>query len=232
MEGQGTRTLAVGAYTKYMSTEQNVEGVRVLVVAGDPLTRAGLTALLSGQPGCVVVGQLPPDVHLVSESEAYLPDVVLFDVGWDSSEAPDRLSELRDAGLPVMAVVTDEEHAAQAWAAGARGLLFRDAELPVLVAALQAVGQGLSVFPREMAPGSPRWPQDGGAARRSGPLTPRELEVLGLLAEGLSNKAMAHRLDVSEHTVKFHLNAILGKLGAQSRTEAVVLATRLGLVSL
>jgi DNA-binding NarL/FixJ family response regulator len=58
------------------------------------------------------------------------------------------------------------------------------------------------------------------------------MDVLGLLAEGLSNKAMAQRLDVSEHTVKFHLNAIMSKLGAQSRTEAVVLATRLGLVSL
>jgi DNA-binding NarL/FixJ family response regulator len=63
-------------------------------------------------------------------------------------------------------------------------------------------------------------------------LTPRELEVLQLLAEGLSNKAIAYRLDISEHTVKFHVNAILGKLSAQSRTEAVVQATRLGLIIL
>ncbi|MGH2536960.1 MAG: response regulator transcription factor, partial [Candidatus Promineifilaceae bacterium] len=64
------------------------------------------------------------------------------------------------------------------------------------------------------------------------PLTPRELEVLGLLAEGLTNKAIALRLGISEHTVKFHLNAILSKLGAQSRTAAVVRATRLGLIPL
>ncbi len=63
-------------------------------------------------------------------------------------------------------------------------------------------------------------------------LTPRELEVLQLLAEGLANKAIAQRLGVSDHTIKFHVNAILGKLGAQSRTEAVVRATRLGLIVL
>jgi DNA-binding NarL/FixJ family response regulator len=63
-------------------------------------------------------------------------------------------------------------------------------------------------------------------------LTPRELEVLDLLAEGLSNKAIAHRLGISDHTVKFHVNAVMGKLGAQSRTEAVVRATRLGLILL
>jgi DNA-binding NarL/FixJ family response regulator len=63
-------------------------------------------------------------------------------------------------------------------------------------------------------------------------LTPRESEVLYLLAEGLTNKAIAHRLEISDHTVKFHVNAILGKLNAQSRTEAVVQATRLGLLLL
>ena len=63
-------------------------------------------------------------------------------------------------------------------------------------------------------------------------LTPRELEVLRLLAEGLPNKTIAHRLDISEHTVKFHVNSILSKLGAHSRTEAVINATRLGLILL
>ncbi|MBI1880571.1 MAG: response regulator transcription factor, partial [Chloroflexi bacterium] len=63
-------------------------------------------------------------------------------------------------------------------------------------------------------------------------LTPRELEVLQLLAEGLPNKAIARRLDISDHTVKFHVNAILSKLSAQSRTDAVVRATRLGLILL
>ena len=64
------------------------------------------------------------------------------------------------------------------------------------------------------------------------PLTPREIEVLHLLAEGMTNRAIAQRLEISEHTVKFHVNAILGKLGAQSRTDAVVRATRLGVILL
>jgi DNA-binding NarL/FixJ family response regulator len=99
------------------------------------------------------------------------------------------------------------------------------------VAALQAAAQGLAVldpaFASEVLPARERM---GEAPIEE--LTPRELEVLQLLAEGLSNRAVARQLDISEHTVKFHVNAILGKLGAQSRTEAVVRATRLGMILL
>ena len=73
---------------------------------------------------------------------------------------------------------------------------------------------------------------EGGIARQDTGITPRELEVLGIMAKGAPNKTLALRLGISEHTVKFHVNSIMGKLGAQSRTEAVVLATRLGLISL
>jgi DNA-binding NarL/FixJ family response regulator len=75
-------------------------------------------------------------------------------------------------------------------------------------------------------------PQDQAPTPPAEELTPRELEVLRLVAQGLPNKAIAQRLEISEHTVKFHVNAILGKLGVQSRTEAVVHATRLGLILL
>jgi two-component system nitrate/nitrite response regulator NarL len=78
----------------------------------------------------------------------------------------------------------------------------------------------------------PGLPESAGRAVLIEPLTPRELEVLRLVAEGLPNKTIAARLDISEHTVKFHVNTILGKLGVASRTEAVVRATRLGLILL
>jgi two-component system nitrate/nitrite response regulator NarL len=110
--------------------------------------------------------------------------------------------------------------------AGARGLLRRDTTPEPLLAALGAVLAGLLVLDPALG---------GSLATRAAPpaadLTPREVEVLALLAEGLANRAIAQRLAISEHTVKFHLNAILGKLGAQSRTEAVVLAIRLGLIT-
>ncbi|HKZ50710.1 MAG TPA: response regulator transcription factor, partial [Dehalococcoidia bacterium] len=125
----------------------------------------------------------------------------------------------------------DNAQAAEAWASGAQGLLLRDVDAAILLTALRAVSQGLVVLASELAAAVPP-ARARGAMPLAEELTPRELEVLQLLAEGLPNKSIAQRLGISEHTVKFHVNAILGKLGAQSRTEAVILATRLGLVLL
>jgi two-component system nitrate/nitrite response regulator NarL len=126
-----------------------------------------------------------------------------------------------------VALLPDATQAADAWAAGARGLLLRSADAPHLLTAIKAVGQGLAVLDPALAGAlpldRPRPPTDD--------LTPRERDVLRLLAEGLSNKGIAQRLSISDHTVKFHLNAILSKLNAQSRTEAVVTAIRLGLIA-
>ena len=144
----------------------------------------------------------------------------------------EQLTDLGDAGLPVVALLAEESQAPLAWGSGVRGLLFRDADVTVLVAALQGAAQGLVVCSPELAIRTAPVVGEGGVLSLPEPLTSREMEVLRLLANGFSNKAMAHRLEVTEHTVKFHLNAIMGKLGVQSRTEAVVVAARLGLVSL
>jgi DNA-binding NarL/FixJ family response regulator len=124
--------------------------------------------------------------------------------------------------------------AASAWQAGAQGVLARDATAGQLAAAVAAAVEGMVVWDQRLA-GELRRGPGLSPDEQAGPveeLTAREQEVLQLLAEGLPNKAIARRLGISEHTVKFHVNAILGKLGARSRTEAVVLATRLGLVLL
>lgn len=94
-----------------------------------------------------------------------------------------------------------------------------------------ALSQGLNALDPEVGE-SVRLPSEAGQAALAEGLTPREMEVLRLVADGLPNKEIARRLGVSEHTVKFHLNALMGKLGAQSRTEAVVTATRQGLIML
>src|SRR5262249_58818697 len=127
--------------------------------------------------------------------------------------------------------VAGEEQAGAALAAGARGVLLRDTPADRLAAALEAAVRGLVVLDESLAEGWLRRPA-AGAAPLVEPLTPRELQVLELLAEGLSNKAIAGRLGISDHTAKFHVNAILGKLGVQSRTEALVQAARLGLIVL
>lgn len=208
-----------------------VHGIRVLVVADDPLARAGLVALLTGREEYNVVGQLSGEADQLAMSGIYQPEVVLWDLGWEPAPILESLSDLAETLPPVLALLPDGAHAAGAWAAGARGLLRRDSDPEELAVALGAVARGLAVLDPELASALVQ-PRAHAPEPLSEDLTPREREVLLLLAEGLPNKSIAYRLNISEHTVKFHVNAILGKLGAQSRTEAVTRATRLGLVIL
>jgi len=134
--------------------------------------------------------------------------------------------------VPTVVLAPDASHASEAWAAGARGVLPRDVDGATLMGALVAVSRGLAVLDPERASGLFTPDSDESVSPALGELTPRETQVLGLIADGLPNKTIAVRLDISEHTVKFHVNAILGKLGAQSRTEAVTRATRMGLIIL
>lgn len=208
-----------------------VDNLRVLVVADDPLARAGLATLIAGQPSYTVTGQIAGDSDLSQALEVYRPDVIVWDAGTRAELSLERLANARDLRVPIVALLADGAAAPDAWSSGARGLLSREADADHLTAALSAVASGLSVF-------DPVFATTLLPARTPSPtplteeLTPRELQVLRLLAEGDSNKEIARRLGISDHTVKFHVNAILGKLNVQSRTEAVVRATRLGLILL
>lgn len=196
------------------------ESDRPLTVAlqsEDPLARAGLLALLREAEGVELVTDHPP------------ADVVLWDLGANPTTALERLGRANEAP-PILALVPDEDTAAEAIAAGARGVLDRTADPTLLEAALRAIHAGLFVTDHGL--GRIRTHSDAPPPPLLGALTPREIEVLKLLAEGLSNKAIAQRLEISEHTAKFHVNAILQKLGVDRRTEAVVRAARLGLVML
>jgi DNA-binding NarL/FixJ family response regulator len=210
-----------------------METARVFVVSDDPLVRAGLAGLLESQ-GLIVAGQGSSEGLTVEALASADIDVVVTDTGAEPDGAV--RSGLRgnlmpaDAGYTVLALVPDGAEAGGLLAAGVRGVLPLDVDGDVLAAAVSGMTGGLVVLD----------PAFVGAARardRETPplvedLTPRELEVLQLLAEGLSNKEIARRLDLSEHTVKAHVDAILGKLGAHSRTEAVTRAARLGLIIL
>jgi DNA-binding NarL/FixJ family response regulator len=209
----------------------NALALRTLVVADDPLARAGLATLLTDQSECTVVGQVPADADLETALEVYLPDVVVWDLGWDPALSIERLADLAEDEPPIVALLADETFAADVWVAGARGILPREVPAQGLVAAVMAATQGFIVLDRALADAL-RPSRNLSPLPAAEELTPRELEVLHLLAEGLSNKAIAYQLDISEHTVKFHVNAIMGKLGAQSRTEAAVRAARMGLILL
>lgn len=203
-----------------------MERLRVVVVSEYPTVRAGLRALLEASEGIGVVAERSP----TTLGEVELPDAEVVVV--DAGEHEAAVLQESFPGVPLVVVGAHAEDVA----ADMRGLtaprayLTREAGEEELAAAVRAVAQGLTVFsPALLSAREPSLP-----VREPSPhlLTERELEVLPLLADGLPNKAIALRLGISEHTVKFHVGAILSKLGAASRTEAVVLAARRGLLPL
>ena len=176
------------------------------------------------------MGQVGESADIVANINVFKPDVIFWDLGWEPTQSLEYLSALPEGSPPVVVLLSSESQAADANSAGARGLLLRNANSNAMFAALLAVTQGLWVSDPSLNLRSSHI--EGSSTGAVPELTPRELEVLKLLAEGLPNKSIADRLGISEHTVKFHVNSILGKLGAQSRTEAVTRATRLGLILL
>lgn len=197
---------------------------RLLVLSSDPLARGGLRGLLSGWADLNVVadraeaGDLEPEL-----------DAAVVDLGAGPLPAA-----LLEADLPVVALVSDAARAVEAAEAGARAVLLRDGDGARIRAAVLAVCAGLTVVDEPFREALLRVDAGEGPEIRSDrageELTPREREVLGLLAQGLSNRALGRRLGISENTARFHVNSILAKLGARSRTDAVVRAARLGLV--
>lgn len=201
-----------------------MEAPRAVIVGGDPLARTGLAALLAGRSDVTVLASLAPgDRQAFATLRA---DVALVEA---QSTESDELREIASV-LPVVALVTGEAQAAEALAAGSRAVVFRDTGADRLAAALVAAARGLVAIEGSLSP----WLRPPAPQAPSGveSLTPREAEVLALLAEGLANKAIAQRLGISERTAKFHVESILGKLGAENRSEAIVIAARRGMVTL
>jgi DNA-binding NarL/FixJ family response regulator len=208
-----------------------MESLRVFIISDDSLSRAGLAATLPSVEKIAVAGQAQAGDDLPRQAALYQADVLLWDLGWEPDRALAHSEAIRRCDLPVVALLPDNANVAAVWAEGVTGLLHRDSSPQKLAAALQAASHGLVTMEADWAAALPA-NQPAQPPTLAEPLTPRETEVLQLLAEGLSNKAIARHLGVSDHTVKFHVNAIMGKLAAQSRTEAVVQAARLGLLLL
>jgi DNA-binding NarL/FixJ family response regulator len=215
--------------------------IRVLVAARRPTARAGLVAVLRLAGDLEVVGEVANAGDLLAVAPALTPEVVLVEL--ESAEeklAAATISLARDTPGLMVVVVADAD---RAWIAGAirrgiRGVLEREVDSAAIIAAIHAAAQNLLVLPPAMAqglltpeslghatttPASPSMPEF---------LTPREVEVLRLVSEGLGNKGIAQRLKISDHTVKFHVAAAMTKLGAASRAEAVATAVRRGLILL
>jgi two-component system nitrate/nitrite response regulator NarL len=203
---------------------------RVLIVGEDSLALAGLERVIEGADGARVLGVVTLSSAAVAREVGFeeQPDAILWDLG--ASGDSDSLVPNLVERYPTLALVPDEASARAALAAGARGALLRGRGVDQLVGGLDAVLSGLVVIDEELASDLLRRPPLALPSREE--LTPREREVLEQLALGLTNREIAERLGVSPHTAKFHVNSLLGKLGATSRTEAVAIAVRSGLVSL
>ncbi|HKE27849.1 MAG TPA: response regulator transcription factor [Bryobacteraceae bacterium] len=189
--------------------------IRVAIAAASPVVRAGLEALVASSPGLQLANLEMPGA-----------DVVLAAGGFEATEG---------GGTPIVLLAADAEagFTLDQFQTGVRAVLPPDASPAAILAAVEAVAGGLAAIdPQELEVllGTGRPPLQ--SAEENGTLTPRELEVLRMMAEGAANKTIAWKLGISEHTVKFHVASILSKLRAGTRTEAVTVGIRRGLVML
>ena len=205
--------------------------IRVFVLARSTVVRAGLESIVQSSSVLELAGASEWARFPQSDLQA---DVILADLGEIESDA---VTSLAHSPVPVVLLLDtwdeawDEAMLSSVLRAGIQGVLSSESAAEEMEGAIQAVNNGLVVIPPgalAVLLGEARAPAE--ALRE--PLSDRELEVLNLIAEGLSNKMIAFRLSISEHTVKTHVTAILGKLEAASRTEAVAQAIRRGLVML
>jgi len=221
--------------------------VRVLLADDQALLRMGFRMVLEAEDDLDVVGEAADGESAVQMSAALSPDVVLMDVrmpGTNGLEATERIVSAQPASKVLILTTFDvDEYAFAGLRAGASGFLLKDTRPADLVQAIRTVASGdavvsprvtrrmLELFGQHLPAGrSDGWDAPEARDPRLGRLTARELEVLTLVAEGLSNGEIAARLQVSETTVKTHVGNVLSKLELRDRVQAVVLAYETGLV--
>ncbi|MER5756700.1 response regulator transcription factor [Streptomyces sp. NPDC002088] len=214
------------------------EGISIVIADDHEVVRAGYAGLLATQPDFTVAGTARDGAEAVRVCRERRPDVVLMDVRMPVMDGIEATARLQGPEAPRVLVLTTfdlDEHVYDALAAGASGFLLKDVTAERLFDAVRVVAAGEALLApaitrrliAEFARQRPRTvPADDALAA----LTPRETDVLRLLAEGLSNPEVAERLHVGEETVKTHVSRVLSKLGLRDRTQAVVLAYESGLV--
>ena len=203
--------------------------IRVLVADDHLILRLGLVTLINGETDMKVVAEASNGQHVVELFREHRPDVTLMDLrmpGLNGVEAISAIcAEEPDAKVIVLTIHKGDEAVYQALRAGARGYLLKDIATDEILAAIRSVNEGRRCIPPAIAARM--------AERiRHSDLTPREIDVLKLIAKGFSNKQIGDRLGIAEATVKNHVVSLLGKLGVQDRTHAVTLSLERNIIDL
>ena len=194
---------------------------RVLCVSDDPVSRTGLSAIVLDNVELELSGQLDPASLTNSDLDVFQPDVILWDLGWGSTR--DVSSQIE---IPIVLLYHPSQENELFQRENIMGFVSRTSLPEQIIAALEAVHLGLQVSDMQNQPPidfEEDWSEE---------LTVREIDVLKLIAEGRTNRSIAAELGITEYTVKFHVNSILGKLSAESRTEAAMKAVRKGIIPL
>lgn len=218
------------------------EPIRVLVADDQQLLRAGFRVILQSEPGIEVIGEAEDGADAVAQARSLKPDVVLMDIRMpklDGLAATEHLMKLPDGPRVVVLTTFDQnEYVVRALRAGAYGFLLKDAPASRLVAAVRAAAGGDALIEPsitrrlvEQFAAGPSQSEPAGLPQAVVGLTDRELDVLRLVARGLSNAEIAGEITVAETTVKTHVARILSKLGIRDRVQAVVLAYECGFVT-
>jgi DNA-binding NarL/FixJ family response regulator len=208
------------------------DAIRVLLVDDHQVVRRGLRTFLEVQEDIEVVGEAADGDEGVAQAEQLRPDVVLLDVKMPGTDGIEALRRLRDGGSSARVLVvtsfTEQRTVVPALRAGAAGYVYKDVDPDALAGAIRSVYAGHVLLQPEVAGALLTDDATGGATARGPALTERERQVLGLIADGRSNREIARNLVLSEKTVKTHVSNILMKLDLADRTQAALWAVRHG----
>ncbi|MEG8281365.1 response regulator transcription factor [Streptomyces sp. AHA2] len=208
------------------------DAIRVLLVDDHQVVRRGLRTFLEVQDDIEVVGEAADGAEGVERAEELRPDVILMDVKMPGMDGVDALRRLRELDHPARVLVvtsfTEQRTVVPALRAGAAGYVYKDVDPDALAGAIRSVHAGHILLQPEVAGALLSQEEANSGPGRGGSLTEREREVLGLIADGRSNREIARALVLSEKTVKTHVSNILMKLDLADRTQAALWAVRHG----
>lgn len=211
--------------------------IRVGIVDDHSIVRQGLRAMLDREPDLRVVGDVGDERSTITMVAQARPDVVLIDLKLTTDGGCEGLGlcakiagRFPESRILVLTTFADEWLVREAIRQGAKGYVVKDVDLTELIRAIRAVYRGESAFDSRSASAVVSWLRREPDAEATAQITPREREILGMLAQGLSNVAIGKRLYISNTTVKFHVTNLMHKLGAKRRAEAVYAASKLGLI--